>query len=73
MQKFIKQISFDGYTSVGDMEEYPQFLMCSDDATDIFPADAGNSNTTQRIKTNIFKAFIAFIKKLIAFIKTLSA
>lgn len=68
---FAAILSDNNYTTVDDLEEYPQFLMCSDDNTVIYPATQENSSLFGRVQFAPFRAFIEFFKKLVEFLKNL--
>ena len=72
----ISILGFDGYTYVTDLEEYPQFLFCSQDRTDISPitetgsseyADTETENDTsnQLTITSLFSFVRNFISAII--------
>lgn len=63
-------ISAPGYATVDDVENYPQFLMSSDDATVISPATEENSGiTSKRVNktpiTALIEILVRFLRSLI--------
>lgn len=59
----------DEYVTVNDLPEYPQFLVYNKEQNTIKPMDLTNFNTDERWNTNIFKAYINFIKAFFTYLK----
>ena len=68
----ISILNFNGYTNVTDLEEYPQFLFCSKDRTDLSPlTETGESEYGETEKENdtagklTLPNFFSFIQRFI--------
>ena len=65
-------INDEGYTTVTDIgDEFPQFMMASDDSTEIFPATADNSITTDKTNPRPLKALFGLLENLFDYIRDL--
>lgn len=61
----------EGWATVDEVENYPQFLVSDDKATELKPATEENSGSTSRMKTHFFEALIKVIRFIINYLKNL--
>ena len=78
---FVSILNFNGYTNVSDLEEYPQFLFCSNDRTNVSSLkESGgseyaeeqqeNDGTSKLTLPNIFTFIRNFIESIVKLVTT---
>lgn len=65
---FAAIINHDGYTTVFDLEEFPQYIVASDDNTSIAPLTKENGATEEKMNSDATSAAIKLLVKLIIFL-----